>query len=96
MIQCFRRLKNLRKGNNRVNDAALECLADIKVRIKDQELERVELFSQKSFHSKKSASSVRSSSTTSSKKRAAIETAKIKARLDTLNRRQEIERRRDE
>lgn len=78
-----------------VNNAALECLADIKVRIKDQEMERVELISQKSLCSRKSASSVQSSSTTSSK-RAAIETAKIKAKLETLKRRQEIERRRDE
>ena len=79
-----------------VNDAALECLADIKVRIKDQEIERVELVSQNSkLCSRKSASSIRTSSTTSSK-RAAIETAKIKAKLDTLNGRQEIERRRDE
>lgn len=50
-----------------VNNAALECLADIKVRIKDQEMERVELISQKSLCSRKSASSVQSSSTTSSK-----------------------------
>ena len=79
-----------------VNNAALECLADIKVRIKDQEIERVELVSQNSkLRSRKSASSIRTSSTTSSK-RAAIETAKIKAKLDTLKRRQEIERRRDE
>lgn len=81
-----------------VNNAALECLADIKVRIKDQEIERVELLSQKSLRSRKSASSVRSSCppSTSSSKRAAIETAKLKAKLDTLKRRQEIERQRDE
>ena len=79
-----------------VNNAALECLADIKVRIEDQEIERVELVSQNSkLRSRKSASSIRTSSTTSSK-RAAIETSKIKAKLDTLKRRQEIERRRDE
>ena len=95
-LECAEMEQQINDEFLKVNDAALECLADIKVRIKDQELEKVELFSQKSFHSKKSASSVRSSSTTSSKKRAAIETAKIKARLDTLNRRQEIERRRDE
>ena len=76
-------------------NAALECLAEIKVKIKDQEIDRDELLSQKSLRSRKSASSVRSSSTTSSK-RAAIETAKLKAKLDTLRRRQEIERRRDE
>ena len=58
-----------------VNNAALECLADIKVRIKDQEIERVELVLQNSkLRSRKSASSIRTSSTTSSK-RAAIETA---------------------
>lgn len=79
-----------------VNNAALECLADIRVRIRDQEMERVELVSQKSkLRSRKPASSIRSSSTTSSK-RAAIEAAKIKAKLETLKRRQEIERRRDE
>ena len=78
-----------------VDNATLERLADIKVRIKDQEMERVELISQKSLRSRKSASSVRSSSTSSSK-RAAIETAKIKAKLDTLKRRQAIQRRRDE
>ena len=78
-----------------VNNAALECLAEVKVKIKDQEMERVELISQKSLRSRRSASSIRSSSTTSSK-RAAIETAKIKAKLETLKRRQEIERRRDE
>ena len=78
-----------------LNDAALECLADIKVRIKDQEIERVELLSQRSQHSKKPPSSVRSSSTSSSK-RAAIETAKLKAKLDSLKRLQEIDRRRDE
>ena len=72
-----------------VNNAALECLAEVKVKIKDQEMERVELISQKSLRSR------RSSSTTSSK-RAATETAKIKAKLDTLKKRQEIERRRDE
>ena len=75
-----------------VNNAALECLAEVKVKIKDQEMERVELISQKSLRSRKSASSIRSLSMTSSK-RAAIETAKIKAKLDTLKRRQEIERR---
>ena len=78
-----------------VNNAVLECLAEVKVKIKDQEMERVEHISQKSLRSRRSASSIRSSSTTSSK-RAAIETAKIKAKLDTLKRRQEIERRRDE
>lgn len=55
-----------------VKNAALECLADIKVKMKDQEIDRCELISQKSLCSRKSAS-VRSSSTTSSK-RAAIET----------------------
>ena len=79
----------------KINDAALECLADIKVKIKDQELERVELLSKKSLHSKKPASSVRSSSMTSSSS-SSNQTAKIKARLDTLNRCQEIERRQDE
>ena len=69
-----------------VKNAALECLAQIKVNIKDQEMERVELISQRSLRSRRSASSVRSSSTTSSK-RAAIETAKIKAKLNTLKRR---------
>ena len=78
-----------------MNNAALECLADVKVRIKDQEIERVELLSQRSLCSKKSSPSVRSSSTSSSK-RAAIETAKLKAKLDTLKRRQEIDRRGDE
>ena len=78
-----------------LNNAALECLADVKVRIKDQEIERVELLSQRSLRSKKSSPSVRSSSTSSSK-HAAIETAKLKAKLDTLKRRQEIDRRRDE
>ena len=79
-----------------VNNAALECLADIKVRIKDQEIERVEIVSQNSrLRSRESTSSIRTSSTTFSK-RAAIETVKIKAKLDTLKRRQEIERRRDE
>ena len=78
-----------------LNDAALECLADIKIRIKDQEIERVELLSQRSQRSKKSPSSFRSSST-SSLKRAAIETAKLKAKLDSLKRLQEIDRRRDE
>jgi len=78
-----------------LNNAALECLADVKVRIKDQEIERVELLSQRSLRSKKSLPSFRSSSTSSSK-RAAIETAKLKAKLDTLKRRQEIDRRRDE
>lgn len=73
-----------------VNNAALECLADIKVRIQDQEMERAELISQKSLRSRKSSSS------TTSSRRAAIETAKIKAKLDTLKRRQEIEKRRDE
>ena len=77
------------------NNAALICLAEVKVKIKDQEMERVELISQKSLRSRRSASSIRSSSTTSSKG-AAIETAKIKAKLNTLKRRQEIERRRDE
>lgn len=79
----------------RLNDAALQCLADIKVGIKDQEIERVELLSQRSQHSKKPPSSVRSSSTSSSK-RAAIETAKLKAKLDSLKRLQEIDRRQDE
>ena len=46
---------------------ALECLADVKVRLKDQEIERVELLSQR----------------------------KLKAKLDTLKGRQEIDRRRD-
>ena len=78
-----------------MNNAALECLADVKVRIKNQEIERVELLSQRSLCSKKSSPSVRSSSTSSSK-RAAIETAKLKAKLDTLKRRQEIDRRGDE
>ena len=78
-----------------LNNAALESLADVKVRIKDQEIERVELLSQRSLCSKKSSPSVRSSSTSSSK-RAAIETAKLKAKLHTLKRRQEIDRRRDE
>ena len=78
-----------------LNNAALECLADVKVRIKDQEIERVELLSQRSLRSKKSSPSVRSSSSSSSK-HAAIETAKLKAKLDTLKRRQEIDRRRDE
>ena len=78
-----------------LNDAALECLADIKIRIKDQEIERVELLSQRSQRSKKSPSSFRSSSTSSSK-RAAIETARLKAKLDSLKRLQEIDRRRDE
>ena len=64
-------------------------------RIKDQEIERVELLSQRSQHSKKPPSSVRSSSASSSK-RAAIETAKLKAKLDSLERLQEIDRRRDE
>lgn len=58
-------------------------------------MERVELISQQSLPSRRLASSIRSSSTTSSK-RAAIETVKIKVKLDTLKRRQEIERRRDE
>ena len=40
-----------------LNNAALECLADIKIRIKDQEIERVELLSQRSQRSKKSPSS---------------------------------------
>ena len=78
-----------------LNNAALECLADVKVRIKDQEIERAELLSQRSLRSRKSSSSVRSSSTSSSK-RAAIETSKLKAKLDTLRRRQDIDRRRDE
>ena len=78
-----------------LNDAALECLADIKIRIKDQEIERVELLSQRSQRSKKSPSSFRSSSTSSSK-RVAIETAKLKAKFDSLKRLQEIARRRDE
>ena len=78
-----------------LNNAALECLADVKVRIKDQEIERAELLSERSLRSRKSSSSVRSSSTSSSK-RAAIETAKLKAKLDTLKRRQDIDRRRDE
>ena len=77
------------------NNAALECLADVKVRIKDREIERVELLSQRSLRSKKPSPSVRSSSTSSSK-RAAIKTEKPKAKLDTLKRRQEIGRRRDE
>ena len=50
-----------------LNNAALECLADVKVRIKDQEIERVELLSQR----------------------------KLKAKLDTLKGRQEIDRRRE-
>ena len=61
------------------------------MRIKDQEIERVELLSQTSLRSRKSAPSQRSSS-----KRATIETAKIKEKLDTLKNHQEIERRRDE
>ena len=48
-----------------VNNAVLECLAEIQVRIKDQEMKRVELISQKSLRSRKPASPVRSSSTTS-------------------------------
>ena len=71
-----------------VKSAVLECLAEIKVSIKDQEMERVELISQLSIRSRRSASFVRSSSTTSSKQ-AAIETVKIKAKLDTLKRRQD-------
>lgn len=78
-----------------LNDAALECLADIKIRIKDQEIERVELLSQRSQRSKKSPSSFRSSSTSSSK-RVAIETAKLKAKFDSLKRLQESDRQRDE
>lgn len=72
-----------------------KCLAEIKVKIKDQEMERVELISWQSLPSRRSVLSIQSSSTTSSK-RAAIETAKIKVKLDTLKRRQEIESRRDE
>lgn len=78
-----------------LNQAALECLADLKVRIKDQEIQRVELPSLRSSRTRRSASSVPSSSISSSK-RAAIETVRIKAKLDTLKRRQEIEKRRDE
>ena len=52
------------------NNAVLECLADVKVRIKDQEIERFELPSQRSLRSKKPSSSVRSSSTSSSKRAA--------------------------
>ena len=40
-----------------VKNAALECLAEIKVKIKDQEMERVELISQRSL---RSAASIRS------------------------------------
>ena len=77
-----------------LSNAALECLADIKVKIKDLQIERVDLISQRSQGSKKSVS-VRSSSTSSSK-RAAIETAKLKMKLDTLKRRQEIDRQRED
>jgi len=41
-----------------VNNAALECLAEVRVKIKDQEMERVELISQKSLRSRRSASSL--------------------------------------
>lgn len=78
-----------------LNTAALECLADVKVKIKDQEIERVELFSQRSLHSRKPSLSIWSSSMSSSKC-AAIETAKLKVKLDTLKRHQDINRRRDE
>ena len=37
-----------------VKNAALECLAEIKVKIKDQEIDRDELLSQKSLRSRKS------------------------------------------
>ena len=60
-------------------NAALEFFAEIKVKIKDQEIDRNELLSQKSLRSRKSTSSIRSSSMTSSK-RAAIETVKLKIR----------------
>ena len=40
-----------------LNNAALECLADVKVKIKDQEIERAELLSQRSQRSRKSSSS---------------------------------------
>ena len=66
-----------------LNNTALECMADVKVRIKDQEIERAKLLSQRSLRSRKSSPSVRSSSTSSSKC-SAIETAKLKAKLDTL------------
>ena len=50
-------------------DAYLECLADVKMRIKDQEMECAELLSHRSSRSKKSLSSARTSSTSSSKPR---------------------------
>lgn len=78
-------------------NACLECLADVRTRIKDQELERAELLSQRSSRFKKSLASARTTSTSSSSsKRAAIEVATLKVKMESLQRRQEIDRRQDE
>lgn len=94
-LKLTEREQKIHKEYVDLNTTALECLADIKVRIRDQEIERVKLFSQRSPRSRKSSLSIRSSST-SSLKRAAIETAKLKAKLDTLKRHQDIDKWRDE
>lgn len=72
------------------------CLADVKVRIKDQDIERAELLSQRSVQSRKSVSYFQSSShssSTSTLKHAAVETAKLRVKLDMLKRCQEKDRR---
>ena len=79
------------------NNAVMECLADLKANIKDLELERAELLSQRSSRSKKSYSNKSGcTSSTTSSKFAAIEAAKLEQRMIGLQKRQEIERRRDE
>ena len=76
----------------------LECLADVRIRIKDKEHERVELLSRKSDRSSNVKSFVTRSSSMSPKRISAAraEAAALRAKLDSLTKLQNIQRKQDE
>ena len=76
---------------------SLECLADVKMRLKDKEQDRFELLSRKSDRSSTAKPSVSRSSSTSSKRAAArASAAALRAKMDSLKRLQYIDRKQDE
>ena len=85
-----------------VSKTSFECLADVKMRIDDLKIERMELISQRSRSEK--SRSVKSASTrvhslhsaTSSAKQTAIEKATLKTKMESLKRKQALERQREE
>lgn len=77
-----------------MSKAFVECAADAKTRINMLEQERMETLSQRS-HGTIRTSASKASQLTSSSKRAAADAAALKAKMNSLKRQQELERKQE-